>query len=79
MMNPATLFKVKSAWEKFAANHPKFPMFINAVSRTGINAGDVVELKITKEDGDVLCTNVKLTADDMELFAILSEVGKSAK
>ena len=36
MMNPAAIFKIKSAWEKFAGNHPKFPMFLQAAAGRGI-------------------------------------------
>jgi hypothetical protein len=76
MMNPAALFKIKSAWDKFAANHPKFPMFLQAVSQSGIKEGYIIELKITTTEGKDICTNVKLTESDMELFQTLSEMGK---
>ena len=36
MVNPASIFKIKSAWEKFASNHPKFPMFLQAAMASGI-------------------------------------------
>lgn len=78
-MNPTALFKVKSAWEKFAGNHPKFPMFLSAAAQSGIKSGDIIELKITKEDGNTLCTNVKLTESDMELFSLIKEIGTSGK
>ena len=43
--------KIKSGMDRFRANHPKFPLFLRAVS----------------QDANY-CTNVKLKADDMELF-----------
>ena len=46
-MNPAMLFKIKSAWDKFVNNHPKFPMFLRAASATGIKEGYIIEVKIT--------------------------------
>lgn len=75
-MNPSAMFKIKSAWEKFAENHPKFPMFISAAAQGGIKPGDVIEVKITKEEGSTLCTNVKITEQDMELFELIKEMGK---
>jgi hypothetical protein len=76
MMNPAALFKIKSAWDKFTANHPKFPMFLQAASQSGIKEGYIIELKITTTEGKDICTNVKLTESDMELFQTLAEMGK---
>ena len=50
-MNPAMLFKIKSAWDKFVNNHPKFPMFLRAASATGIKEGYIIEVKITDTEG----------------------------
>ena len=47
MVNPASFFKIKSAWEKFAANHPKFPMFLQAAMASGIREDYIIEVKIT--------------------------------
>lgn len=74
-MNPAAMFKIKGAWEKFVANHPKFPLFLNAAARSGIKEGYILELKITSDEGDTICTNVKLTESDMELIQTLKEIG----
>ena len=48
--------KIKSGMDRFRANHPKFPMFLRAVSQDAL------------VEGKNYCTNVKLKADDMELF-----------
>lgn len=74
MVNPTILFKIKGAWEKFSSNHPKFPMFLSAVGQKGIQADDVIEIKIIAKDGSNMCTNVKLTESDMELFQSLKEM-----
>ena len=31
-MNPAKIFQLKASWDRFAAAHPKFPLFLRAVS-----------------------------------------------
>ena len=36
MINPMKLMKIKNAWSRFAANHPKFPLFLNAIVKKGI-------------------------------------------
>lgn len=75
-MNPAMLFKLKGAWETFTQNHPKFPLFLNAVSNNAISEGSVVEIKVTKTDGESITTNLRVTQSDMELFEELSKMAK---
>jgi len=74
-MNPAAIFKIKGAWDKFSANHPKFPGFLQAAGNGMVEEGSVIDIKITSADGKTIATNVKLTAEDMELFAMLKELG----
>lgn len=68
MMNPADIFKMKSLWDRFSNNHPKFPSFLNAVARQPIEAGTIIEVSITRPEGKTIATNLKLTPDDMELI-----------
>lgn len=75
-MNPAVLFKIQGAWKVFAQNHPKFPLFLQAVQTTPITSGSVVDVKITNAEGKVLQTNVRLTESDMELIQTLKELTK---
>ena len=68
-MNPAKLFQLKASWDRFAAAHPKFPLFLRAVSEHNvIQEGTMAEITITTADGRKYATNVKLTANDMQLF-----------
>ncbi len=76
MINPAKLFKLKSLWDRFVKNHPKFPQFMNAVQSNGINEGSVIEIIVTTPDGKNISTNVKITASDKEMFAELAELTK---
>ena len=48
MMNPASLFQMKALWDKFVANHPKFPKFLQAAAASSIDEGTIIEVKITK-------------------------------
>lgn len=70
-MNPASIFKIKGAWEKFVANHPKFPAFMQAASQGMVEEGTIIDVTITAPDGRHISTNVKLTESDMELFKSL--------
>lgn len=74
MMNPAKLFQMKAAWDKFTANHPKFPKFLQAAAQASIGEGTIIEVKITKPDGNSIASNLKLTAEDMELFNELKDL-----
>lgn len=67
MKNPAALFKIKGMWEQFVQNHPKFPMFLNALKCSGMGEGSIIEIQITQPDGQQLKTNLKLTQSDLEL------------
>ncbi len=74
MINPASLFKIKGAWERFASNHPKFPAFMQAASSGMISEGAIIDVTITAADGRKIGTNVKLTQSDMELFEQLKNM-----
>ncbi len=77
MINPAKLLKFKGAWDKFVGNHPKFPLFINAVRSQAIEEGSVIEITVTTAEGKTLSTNIKVTGSDKELFNDLTELMKS--
>ena len=64
----AMMQKIKSGMDRFRANHPKFPMFLRAVSQDALVEGTIIEINVTTPEGKNYCTNVKLKADDMELF-----------
>ena len=66
-MNPMAMMKIKGLLDRFRANHPKVPMFFSAASQS-IGEGSIIEISITNADGKKLCTNMKVTADDLELF-----------
>lgn len=71
MNNMQAIFKIKGAWDTFTKNHPKFPMFLNAVKQAGVPEGAIVSISITEPDGKVIDTNIKVTASDLELFETL--------
>lgn len=66
-MNPMAMMKIKGLLDRFRSNHPKVPMFFSAASQS-IGEGSIIEINITNADGKKLCTNMKVTADDLELF-----------
>ena len=79
MFNPAIIFQLQNKWKQFTNNHPKFPMFLRAVSKTKLEPGSVIEVKITTANGQEICSNIKLTESDIELFHDVAELSKQMK
>ena len=73
MMNPMAIMKIKGMLEKFRSNHPKIPAFFAAASHT-MSEGSIIEITVTNVDGKALCTNMRVTAEDIELINQLKEL-----
>ena len=54
--------------DTFRNNHPKFPLFLDAVSKDALMEGTIIEITVTTPQGKNYCTNVKLKPEDMELM-----------
>ena len=70
-MNISALWKLKGAWAQFTQNHPKFPLFLEAVQNKGIQEGTVIGISFTDTEGKTIETNLKVTASDIELYESL--------
>lgn len=66
--NPAALFQLMNLWNRFQNSHPKFPKFLKAVTQNGIKEGSIVEIRVTTAEGENFDSNLKITADDMEMI-----------
>lgn len=73
-VNPMMLIQLKSSWDRFTKNHPKFSRFWKAAYRQCLAEGTVVEFKVTAPDGTELSSNLKLSSDDLELIRQLEEI-----
>ena len=69
MMDFTGLLKFKGAWDTFTQNHPKFVPFMQAVGREAIEDGTIIEVKVTSPEGQEYNTNMKITQNDLDLFA----------
>ena len=78
MINPFDFFKVKAGLGKLGEEYPKLFPFMKAVSAAGAREGTIVEMKVTTPEGQVLESNMKLTANDIELFRMIREIGGAA-
>ena len=78
-MNPMNLFQLKKLWIEFTARHPKFPNFIKAVSQNAIQEGTIqegtiLEIQVTCPDGKSFASNLKVTAEDLEMLQMLRQL-----
>lgn len=76
MINPAKIMKMKQYWETFAANHPKCVSFLNSVASEPMETDTIIEVSITKPDGSVKCTNIKVQPSDLEMLEALKSMGQ---
>ena len=74
IQNPAALFQIMNLWSRFQKNHPKFPKFLSAVVQNGIREGSIIEIKVTTAEGESFDSNLKITADDMDLIRQLKNM-----
>lgn len=72
--NPAAILQMMNLWNRFKQNHPKFPKFMTAVYQNGIKEGSIIEINVTTADGQTLNSNLKISADDMELIEQLKKL-----
>lgn len=73
MVNPKMLMQIKSLFEQFRKNHPKVPLFFSAASNA-IDEGSVIEISLTTSEGKNLCTNMRVTEDDLEMIKAIAEM-----
>ncbi|MBQ7535150.1 MAG: hypothetical protein IJT43_05955 [Stomatobaculum sp.] len=60
--------------KKFENGHPKLFRFLGAVVAPGLPEGTVLELTVKKPGEEPVTTNMKLTAEDMEILSEIREI-----
>lgn len=74
MINPGMIMKIKGLKDRFVENHPKFPLFLKAVYDKGLRENSIVEISITKPDGEKMVSNIKLNNSDIEMLNELQNI-----
>ncbi|MCF0131606.1 MAG: hypothetical protein HUJ71_07735 [Pseudobutyrivibrio sp.] len=74
--NPADLFKITSAFNKFKSNHPKLLPFFKASAPKLMQPGTVVEISVTDASGEKLETNLRIQESDIDLFNTLMSMSQ---
>lgn len=74
MINPVKLLEFRQKYGEFESRHPKFVQFIGAIMKSRIGVGSVIEVKVTLPDGRELESNMKVSAEDVELMKAIGEI-----
>lgn len=72
-MNPLGFMKIKPLFERFTQDHPKLLMFFSAAAGQ-VSEGSVIEVTVMNADGYKMRTNIKVNANDVELFGELKKM-----
>ena len=75
-MDIGAMFKLGSLWKKFSGSHPKLPQFLSAVRQAGVGEGSVLGISVEALDGKRYETNLRLTAEDLQLLEELKILSK---
>ncbi len=75
-MNPLKLMKLRHFKQAFEKNHPRFFPFLEAASKDALQEGTIVNIQVTVPSGSTYKTNLKFTADDIEM---LKEIKRKAQ
>lgn len=71
-MNPKILMQLKDLEERFKAGHPRLEPFF-AAAAASVDEGSVIEVTMTTSAGETLRTNMRVSAQDMEMIRTLKE------
>ena len=74
MPNPADIMKLLGFKNRFESSHPKFVSFIKNVASRGISEGDILEVTVTRADGEKTTANIRITPDDVALLSELKNL-----
>ena len=64
-MNFQSLLQLKSLWQRFTNQHPKFPAFLRA-AQPALKEGSIIAFSITTPEGKIIESNLKVTAEDID-------------
>ncbi len=73
-INPFQFVQLQQMLETFRNNHPKLPLFFQAAAQNAMTEGSVIEITAKSPDGKEYCTNLKLTASDVEMLQALKRM-----
>lgn len=76
MINPMKLMQMKTMMNTLRENHPKFPSFLDAVSKKALCKDTIIEIKVTTPEGESLESNLRLKESDLDILRQMQEIRK---
>ena len=73
-INPAVLLRLHSLKKGFEGRHPKIVEFFEKELMKEFQEGTVFELSVTRPGEKTIATNMKVTAEDLELLQELKKL-----
>lgn len=73
MLNPMAFLKIKPLFEQFRERHPKFVEFLGFAPQH-LGEDSILEIIITRADGYTAKTNIRVSAEDLELVEQLKSL-----
>ncbi len=73
MISPKQIMQLKPNLDAFSRNHPGVMNFFVAV-KDNVREGSVFDITVTTPEGKTMTTNMRVTAEDLELLAMISEL-----
>ncbi len=73
-MNPMQLMQLGNRFKIFNSQHPKVVPFFQKAARDGVQAGSVLEIKLTSPEGTESVCNIRVTEDDLETIEVLKNM-----
>ncbi len=71
-INPIEMLQIGGRIQTFKEQHPRVPAFIKKVGKEAIKEGAIVEVKVTSVEGTDYVTNIRLTAEDIEMLKVIA-------
>ncbi len=73
-MNFESIFRARQGWDEFKRNHPKVPVFIDAVQQKGYCEGMEIAIAVRYPDGEQHKAGIRVTQSDLELLNMLKSL-----
>lgn len=79
MINFGQMMEAGKLLGRLSGNHPKFMAFLKAVMQGGVHEGTVIEIRVTKPDGQEYISNIRLSQEDLDCLSQLAKLQKNAR
>ena len=73
-MNPIALMKMSQMLKGFSDRHPRVVSFFRNELMGDIEEGTVFELSLTRPGQETVTTNLRITAEDLEMLRTMKDI-----